>query len=149
MPHDNESKSSNSSQSDTDGDESNTESIKDIPAESIHVAASQSTTNVNPKKVSNVLGKDSKKITKATFSFENKTNDISEEVKNPKKKKKKKSTKLRKKSEDAKAKKPNIQTTMFQFSAGTPDSRSEKRPATTPTDEVHERSVPIQKPKEH
>ncbi|VDI05356.1 Hypothetical predicted protein [Mytilus galloprovincialis] len=88
MPHDNESKSSSSSQSDTDSDESNTESINDIPEESTHVAASPSTTNVNPQKVSNVLGKASKKITKATFSFENKTNDILEEVENPKKKKK-------------------------------------------------------------
>ncbi|VDH92686.1 Hypothetical predicted protein, partial [Mytilus galloprovincialis] len=87
MPHNNESKSSSSSQSDTDSDESNTESINDIPEESTHVAASQSTTNVNPQKVSNVLGKASKKITKATFFFENKTNDILEEVENPNKKK--------------------------------------------------------------
>ncbi|CAG2247625.1 CNBP [Mytilus edulis] len=50
MPHDNESKSSSSSQSDTDSDESNTESINDIPEESTHVAASPSTTNVNPAK---------------------------------------------------------------------------------------------------
>ncbi|CAG2255371.1 unnamed protein product [Mytilus edulis] len=148
MPHENESKSSSSSQSDTDSDESNTESIDDTPEENMHVAVSKSATKVNPKKLSNVLGKASKKITKETFSFENKTNDILEEVENPKKKKKK-TTKRRKKSGDATAKKSNIQTTMFQFGAGTPDSRSEKRPATTPTDEVHERSVPIQKPKGH
>ncbi|CAG2219685.1 CNBP [Mytilus edulis] len=148
MPHENEPKSSSSSQSDTDSDESNTESIDDTPEENMHVAVSKSATKVNPKKLSNVLGKASKKITKETFSFENKTNDILEEVENPKKKKKK-TTKRRKKSGDATAKKSNIQTTMFQFGAGTPDSRSEKRPATTPTDEVHERSVPIQKPKGH
>ncbi|VDI06260.1 Hypothetical predicted protein [Mytilus galloprovincialis] len=148
MPHENEPKSSSSSQSDTDSDESNTESIDDTPEENMHVAVSKSATKVNPKKLSNVLGKASKKITKETFSFENKTNDILEEVENPKKNKKK-TTKRRKKSGDATAKKSNIQTTMFQFGAGTPDSRSEKRPATTPTDEVHERSVPIQKPKGH
>ncbi|VDI63693.1 Hypothetical predicted protein [Mytilus galloprovincialis] len=138
-----------SSESDTESDESNTESIDDQPEESKNVATPRSTsTNTNTQEVSSVIGKASKKITKSTFSFDNKVNDILEEVENPKRKKKK-STKQREKTGDAKGKQSNIQTTMFQFSAGTPDSRNEKRPATTPTDEVHERSVPIQKQKGH
>ncbi|CAG2239751.1 unnamed protein product [Mytilus edulis] len=142
-------KNSCSSESDTESDESNTESIDDQPEESKNVATPQSTsTNTNTQEVSSVLGKASKKITKSTFSFDKKVDDILEEVENPKKKKKK-STKQRKKTGDAKGKQSNIQTTMFQFSAGTPDSRNEKCPATTPTDEVHERSVPIQKQKGH
>lgn len=66
-------------------------------------------------------------------------------MENPKKKKMI-STKRRKQSWDPKGKKSNTQTTMIQLSAGTPDSRSKKGQVTTPTDEVHEQYVPIQKP---
>ncbi|VDI40364.1 Hypothetical predicted protein [Mytilus galloprovincialis] len=46
---------------------------------------------------------------------------------------------------------PNQSTLFFHFqgnnNVGTPDGRKDKRPATTPTDQIHERTSNIQKPK--
>ncbi|CAG2185555.1 unnamed protein product [Mytilus edulis] len=93
MPQEMSQKAAALSQSDTDSDESNTESIHDYTRRKHACSSFKISNKSQSEKVIKCTGKASKKITKETFSFENKNRYFWRKWKTPKEKKKNNKTK--------------------------------------------------------